>query len=159
MNTFFSLHKKTLFALIVLFSVFLFFYFTKNRAEYSFEQYSTIDVVLPNDYTIVAYRATTQETREKGLSGTTYLASHDGMIFEFPYENLWYFWMKDMLIPIDIVWISKDMTVVHIEQKVHPNTYPHSFGPPSNALYVLELASGISEKTNLKVGDKIYFSD
>lgn len=155
MNTFFSLHKKTLYALIVVFSLSAYLYFTEKKTEYSFGQYPAVELVLPGDYEIVAYRASTQETREKGLSGTTYLDPHDGMLFEFPYENLWFFWMKDMSIPIDIIWINKDMQVIHIEKDVQPDTYPQSFGPKENALYVLEVASGVSEKTSLKIGDKI----
>ena len=108
---------------------------------------------------ITAYKAISPEEQAQGLSGTTYLNSHDGMLFEFPYENLWNFWMKDMLIPIDIVWISKEMTIVHIEHSLTPETYPNSFGPSTNALYVLEVASGIAQKAKLKVGDKIIFND
>lgn len=156
-----SLTNQTFFTICIAFLVaFGFFLYSKNsHTSYLFKEYPTRTVILPSDYKITAYRATTNEEREQGLSGTAYLSPRDGMLFEFPYENQWYFWMKDMSIPIDIIWISKDMTVVHIEENLSPDTYPESFGPPSNALYVLETASGVVKKTNLKIGDKIIFED
>jgi uncharacterized membrane protein (UPF0127 family) len=128
-----------------------------NSSVYLLKNYSTATIELPNNHKITAYKAISSEQHSKGLSGIVYLPSSEGMLFEFPYENLWNFWMKDMLIPIDIVWINKDMVVVHIEERVDPDTYPQSFGPSQNSLYVVELASGVVEKTNLKVGDKIIF--
>lgn len=138
---------------------FLFSRITTNPVDYIFSSYPTRTVVFPDGTEITAYRATTQSEREQGLSGTTSLSQKDGMLFEFPYENLWYFWMKDMTIPIDIIWISKDMSVVHIEHTLDSSTFPNSFGPKQSALYVLEVASGVSKKVNLKVGDKIIFRD
>lgn len=146
--------------LFVSIAILLFFgvrMYVKSRIDYSFESFPTRTVVLPGEYTINAYRALTAEARERGLSGTKYLSKNDGMLFEFPYENQWYFWMKDMSIPIDIIWIDANNNVVHVEKNLSPDTYPESFGPKSNALYVLEVASGVSEKVNLKIGDKIIF--
>lgn len=152
---------KLFFTLVIVVAVFfgMFLYSKKNREPYLFSDYETRTIVLSENYKINAYRATTKEQRELGLSGTTFLASHDGMLFEFPYENQWYFWMKDMVIPIDIIWVNKDMSVVYIEKNLSPDTYPQSFGPKENALYVLEVASGVSEKVNLTIGDKIIFED
>ncbi len=137
----------------------LFLYSKNSQEEYLFKEYPVRSIILPGNYKLNAYRATTAEERELGLSGTRYLSPRDGMIFEFPYENQWYFWMKDMSIPIDIVWISKEMEIVHIERNLTPDSYPKSFGPKNYALYVLEVAAGVSEKTNLKIGDKIIFED
>ncbi len=158
MKNAFSLKKISLVLVICLLLLFVWHVFQDRiHVNYPFGGYLTKTLVLPGDYEVNAYRATTADAREQGLSRTSYLAPHDGMLFEFPYENQWYFWMKDMVIPIDIIWIDKRMTVIYIEKNLNPDTYPQSFGPASNALYVLEVASGVSEKTNLKVGDKIIF--
>lgn len=158
MKSIFSLQKVFLVLGICTISLFAWYFFQQRvHLEYPFATYSTKTLILPGEFEINAYRATTPEDREQGLSRTAYLAQHDGMLFEFPYENQWNFWMKDMIIPIDIIWIDKNMRVIYIEKNLSPNTFPQSFGPTTNSLYVLEVASGVSEKTNLKVGDKIIF--
>jgi uncharacterized membrane protein (UPF0127 family) len=99
--------------------------------------------------------ADTNKEREKGLSGHKPLKDNEGMLFIFPQEDNYGFWMKDMLFPIDIVWINKNLQVVHIERNVATSTYPNVFTPESLSMYVLELQSGESQKIDLKVGDTI----
>lgn len=82
------------------------------------------------------------------------------MLFVFDVPGKYGFWMKDMRFPIDMVWISQDGTVVHIEREVSPSTY-FDFNPPKtfvntpDAKYVLEMASGTSEKYGLYLGTKV----
>src|SRR3989344_2846222 len=61
--------------------------------------------------------------RERGLSGTPALAPTEGMLFEFPTNALHSIWMKDMLIPIDIVWLSDEFLVVDIRENVSPDSF------------------------------------
>src|SRR3989344_9077893 len=67
--------------------------------------------------------AETQSARERGLSGTRALAPTAGMLFEFPTNALHSIWMKDMLIPIDIVWLSDEFLVVDIRENVSPDSF------------------------------------
>ncbi len=159
MNAFFVRKKILILFIVAIVGVFTWNSYQNRSGGYLFQNYPTVAIEFPNGQTITAYKAISPEEQAQGLSGTTYLNPHDGMLFEFPYENLWNFWMKDMLIPIDIVWISKEMTIVHIEHSLTPETYPNSFGPSANSLYVLEVASGVAQKAKLKVGDKIIFND
>lgn len=94
----------------------------------------------------------TEEERQKGLSGSTHLADGSGMLFVFPYDAKWPIWMKDMSIPLDIIWIDVDKRVVHVEADVKPESYPAYFSPPRNARYVLELASGMAAKAGITQG-------
>lgn len=116
-------------------------------------------IMLPQGQ-IYAEVADTQASREQGLSGRSKLAEDEGMLFVFDFPGKYGFWMKDMNFPIDMVWISQDGTVVHIEREVSPATYfdfhpPQTFVNTPNAKYVLEMASGASEKYGLYLGTKV----
>lgn len=102
--------------------------------------------------------AVTDEEKELGLSGFSTLSENQGMLFIFDAPGRYGFWMKDMHFPIDIIWLDRDLTVVHVERSVSPDTYPNVFTPDADASYVLETASGFSEKNNLKEGDRADFS-
>lgn len=103
--------------------------------------------------------ANTEPAREKGLSGTAKLAMDEGMLFDFERSDHWGIWMKDMKIPIDIIWLDKDRKVVHIVKNADPeHGTSKTFTPAKPALYVLELASGATTQFNIKVGDQATFS-
>ena len=100
--------------------------------------------------------ANTQNLRAKGLSGRTSLEENSGMLFIFDAQNVTpVFWMKDMLIPIDIIWINSKGSAVQINKNVSPATFPKIFYPPSDIKYVLEISAGWSDKNKIKIGDAI----
>lgn len=101
--------------------------------------------------------ALTPEMQEKGLSGITGIKEDEGMLFVFNKPSKYYFWMKNMNFPIDIIWIDKNMRVVYIEKNVKPDTYPQTFGPDKDSQYVLEVNAMFSEKNNLKENDNVIF--
>lgn len=86
----------------------------------------------------------TEAAREHGLSGRKYLAKNSGMLFVFPKEDYYAFWMKDMLFPIDIIWMDKNYKVVYIKKNVQPCTLLHcvQYIPDKPAQYVLEVLPG-----------------
>ncbi len=101
------------------------------------------------------------EERRIGLSETSSLSDNEGMLFVFDKQNTEpIFWMKDMEIDIDIIWIN-DGKITKIDSQVPA---PKS-GTPDKELklyrsggpvdYVLETAAGWSEKHNVKAGDTI----
>lgn len=94
---------------------------------------------------------------QKGLSGRKSLAEKEGMLFVFTRLGKHEFWMKDMNFSIDIIWFNEEGKIVHIERSVSPSTYPRVFAPQSDALYVLEINSGLSDKIGLKMGDQFNF--
>lgn len=103
----------------------------------------------------------TQALRTKGMSGRTSLESNKGMFFVFDSKSVNAdFWMKDMLIPLDIIWI-KDGNVIGIVKNAQP---PASGTPddklekylsPSTIDFVLEVNAGFSDQNNIKVGDPV----
>ena len=56
-----------------------------------------------------------------------------------------------------MIWIGEDMNVVYIKNNAEPYSYPTTYGPQKDAMYVLETISGFSGKNNLKEGDKVEF--
>ena len=90
--------------------------------------------------------AQTPEQQRIGLSHRTKLAEGHGMLFIFNTDDTHSIWMKDMHFPIDIIWIDNTMKVIHIEQNIAPDTYPHSFTPPTPARYVLEVPAGYTKE-------------
>lgn len=111
---------------------------------------STIQI---NERIIRVEIADSPSERERGLSGKEGLAEDEGMLFVFEEDGRPAFWMKDMLFAIDIVWISRDGAIVHIEENVAPETYPASFAPRSEARYVVELPAGYASKYTVRLGD------
>ncbi len=99
--------------------------------------------------------ANTEKLRAQGLSGRTGLASDEGMLFIFPKEGMYAFWMKDMLFSIDIVWIASDGTIVDMYEHVSPDTYPRAFMPQKQARYVLELPSNYIHAHGIMEGDVV----
>ena len=101
--------------------------------------------------------ANTVETRERGLMFRKNLSQNEGMLFIFPEEKIYPFWMKNTLINLDIIWIDQNKEVVFISQNNQPcdtdNCPPINPGAP--AKYVLEINAGLAEKIGLKDKDKI----
>lgn len=101
--------------------------------------------------------ADTPATRVQGLSGTDFLAEGEGMLFMFPEEAQYGFWMKDMNFSIDIIWLSREWVVVDMAENVSPESYPTSFSPSKPALYVLEVPAGFAKSHNIAVGAEAAF--
>ncbi len=101
--------------------------------------------------------AETKYLLERGLSGRESLSSNDGMFFIFQKPDNYGFWMKNMLLSVDIIWVSSDFKITHIEKSVSPETYPKVFYPETDSLYVLEIPAGRSDALHLKIGDSVQF--
>lgn len=106
--------------------------------------------------------ADTPTLQSRGLGGRKRLGPLQGMLFVYGSKDKQTFWMRNMFIPIDIIWLDNGV-VVHIAPRVQP---PKPDTPDSNlAIYtpdkpanmVLELASGRARELGLKVGQKVDF--
>lgn len=109
------------------------------------------------EYCFVAELAQTPLEISKGLMFRKNLEQDKGMLFIFKKEAKYSFWMKNTLIPLDIIWINKDRKVVFISENNQPCKwyYCSSVKPTAEAKYVLEVNSGIVQKIGLKTGDEL----
>ncbi|MCX5740907.1 MAG: DUF192 domain-containing protein [Proteobacteria bacterium] len=92
----------------------------------------------------------------KGLMYRQLLPADDGMLFYMHEERDWTFYMRNTLIPLDMIFIGKDMTVAGIFANATPLTEElRSVGKPS--LYVLEVNGGWCARHGVAAGAKVQF--
>jgi uncharacterized membrane protein (UPF0127 family) len=101
--------------------------------------------------------ATDPASREHGLMGRTRLKPDHGMLFVFPDVQPRTFWMKNTLIPLDILYFDGDRKLVSMQLDVPPCAADPCATYPSDlpARYVLELAAGRAERIGARVGDTL----
>jgi uncharacterized membrane protein (UPF0127 family) len=99
--------------------------------------------------------ALTPEQQAFGLMNRTHLDPDRGMLFVFPQEGIYGFWMKDTLIPLDMVWMDSNGTVVFVKEDAQPcGLECPTINPGVQARYVLEVKAGVSGRIGLEVGDR-----
>ncbi|MFH1586781.1 MAG: DUF192 domain-containing protein [Candidatus Diapherotrites archaeon] len=98
--------------------------------------------------------ADTPDKRSLGLMFRESLGGNEGMLFIFPNEGIYPFWMKNTLIPLDMIWVNGDMKIVHIEHAVPcvTETCP-SYRPANPAKYVVEVNAGFTDEKGIEIGD------
>ena len=96
--------------------------------------------------------ALTPAERERGLSNRAMVSDDYGMLFVFPAEGRYGFWMKDTLVPLDIFWLDSKGQVVSIAPHALPDSYPHVFYPLAPARYVLETRAGFAAAHRIATG-------
>ena len=118
-------------------------------------------VVLPDGAVIRVEVASDDATRAQGLMYRDHLADDRGMVFLFPQTGSYPFWMKNTLIPLDMIWIDEQKRVVHISPAVPPckaDPCP-SYDPGVFSRYVLEVAGGVAGRHHLATGQTIRFEE
>ncbi len=115
-----------------------------------------------DEYTIYVNRvafsvavADDKAERQQGLSGVEGLPTYGGKLFIFDTAAKHGIWMKDMKIPLDILWFDENFTLVHIEENVSPDTYPAIFSPRVDARYVLEINAYAAKNAGIGLGSTI----
>lgn len=99
--------------------------------------------------------ADSQEERVQGLSGRREVPANYGLLFVFEELGSPGFWMKDMHVSIDIIWLSEDGTILGIEEAVSPRTYPKAFYPPMPVKLVLETRAYEARAQGWEVGSRV----
>jgi uncharacterized membrane protein (UPF0127 family) len=104
--------------------------------------------------------ALTNPQRAVGLMNRGSLCEDCGMLFVFENSQELSFWMKNTLIPLDIIFISREGVVTNIEsatpELINKNDGDYiTYKSNGEAIYVLEVNQGWSEKNQLKAGDRL----
>ena len=92
------------------------------------------------------------EERRDGLQNVKELPQDEGMIFYFDTPQNVEMWMRDTLIPLDIIFINEDQEVIAVEQG-KPND--DTLLDHNNTMYVVE----VNSNSGVKVGDELEFMD
>jgi uncharacterized membrane protein (UPF0127 family) len=103
--------------------------------------------------------ADTPTSRAQGLMYREQLPEDRGMIFVFATEDFHSFWMMNTYIPLDIIWINSNFSIVHTEHAIPCIAEDREtcvlYTPDQKALYVVEVNSGFVEEHGIGVGDTI----
>jgi len=98
--------------------------------------------------------------QQRGLMYRNSLDKDKGMLFVFNKEANYPFWMKNTLIPLDIIWIDRNSKVVFIKENAKPCTSQDCeiINPNQKSQYALEISGGITKELGLDIGDYIDIS-
>ncbi len=129
--------------LIVIFMVFFNFIYPKIAS-------STVYLVI-GDGVFQARLATNDAQREKGLSGVDKISQEQALLMVFPDEANWEISVKDIEVPIDIVWLNSGKKVVYAVTNASSGSNNTAFTPKLAAKYVIELPAGTVEKKEIKL--------
>ena len=100
--------------------------------------------------------AATPRARSRGLMGREELAAGQGMLFVFADEEVQTFWMRNTLIPLDMVFINSAGRIVGIIESAAPRSLVRrQVGVPGR--YVLEVPGGWCRKMGVLRGGKVRF--
>ncbi len=89
-----------------------------------------------------------------GLMYRRSMGENQGMLFLFDNNEPQSFWMKNTLIPLDILFIGEDFTINTIHKSTKPLSEA-SLPSKENSKYVVEVIGGFTDKHGIKEGDKI----
>lgn len=98
--------------------------------------------------------ASSPEERAQGLMNREVLDPGRGMLFDYGRPTMARMWMKNTLIPLDMLFIDEDGVIRHI----HAEAKPHDETPiaaPVEVRWVLEIAGGRAAQLKLKEGDRM----
>ncbi len=114
-------------------------------------------VLFPDGTRVAVEIADTDAARQRGLMFRSSLGANEGMIFVFDAPGFYAFWMKNTLIPLDMLWLDPEGRVVSIASSVPPCTADPcpSYAPEGDALYVVEVAGGFTRQHGVKAGDRL----
>lgn len=99
---------------------------------------------------------------QRGLMSRPFLAPNRGMIFAYPDERKRSFWMKNTLIPLDVIFLDSQKCVVDMKENFQPCRSESIFSTceiytsSKSAKYVVELHAGMVEVMKMRIGDKFF---
>jgi uncharacterized membrane protein (UPF0127 family) len=100
--------------------------------------------------------ATTPAQMEQGLMFRQSLAPNAGMLFDFKTPSMASMWMRNTLIPLDMLFVDAQGRIVNIHERTVPGSLePRSATAPVRA--VLELNGGTAARLGIKPGDRVLF--
>jgi uncharacterized membrane protein (UPF0127 family) len=121
---------------------------------------TTAYVIFPDGFRVEAEVATTNAARARGLMFRDSLDERAGMVFPFPVPGRYAFWMKNVRVPLDIIWLDAQHRVVWIVERAAPclsDPCP-MYLPSADASFVVEVMGGFVATHGVAVGDCVALS-
>lgn len=113
-------------------------------------------ITLPGGERIRAQMMTHPTDLMRGMKFRDSLPEDEGMLFIHAQEDFYRFWMYEVKIPLDMIWLDRNRAIVQIVHNCPPCPGPEAvcptYGGAFKAQYILELAGGVAKKRNLKPG-------
>lgn len=105
--------------------------------------------------TVYVQVATNEQEWAHGLMNVSYLAPDAGMVFVFPQEYNYSFWMHDTMIPLDQVFIDRNLTITAINANALPenDSVYTAYGQ-----YIVEVNGNYCKEHNIVAGDKVFLN-
>lgn len=103
--------------------------------------------------------ADNDRTRARGLMFKDRIQDAQGMLFVFPQDGVFSFWMKNMRFSLDILWIDAAWRIVDFHADIPPCTSMpcQSYSPSGPVRYVLEVNAGFIQRHDIRKGQSIKF--
>jgi uncharacterized membrane protein (UPF0127 family) len=133
-----------------------------GRKAVTLDEYQTTVVTFPNGKRVRAEMMMRDVDLLRGMMFRDSIAPDRGMLFYHPRVDRYRYWMYQVRIPLDIVWMDRERRIVEVSANTPPCKAPKAsecpmYGGVAESLYVLELGGGMAEKYGLRVGDTLRF--
>lgn len=132
-----------------------------GNKQAALEELYTRVVILPDGQRIRAEVLTNPADMQRGMMFRDSLAPDRGMLFVHASPGYYTYWMHQVRIPLDIIWLDSEHRIVEISADTPPCHTEASecpqYGGNQRAQFVLELAGGVAKKHGLKLGDVVSF--
>ncbi len=129
----------------------------KAEIKYVFRHDGMLDIIGQDTKVKATFKIEIVENQEevmRGLKNRESMEPDQGMLFIFPQLDYYEFWMQDTYLPLDMLFMSADETVLQIVENAQPFS-EERITPEKPNSYVLEINAGLAKKLNITVGDKI----
>jgi len=155
-----STKKWFLISFVILLSGFLIYYFVFRNSEPKFVKEGEVKFLKAVDKSLVKQIdvevVTGIEEQKQGLMHRSQMEENNGMLFVYPNQSRLSFWMKNTLIPLDIIFIDSKGVIDTIYRKTTPHSET-SLPARRNVQFVLEVNGGFSDRFGIKEGDLIEY--
>ena len=123
-------------------------------AEFPTAELTIVDASGPHKFTVEV--ATTPAQLEQGLMFRRSLAADAGMLFDFKTPTIATMWMKNTLIPLDMLFVDARGRIVNIQERAVPESLATiSAAAPVRA--AIELNGGTASRLGIRPGDRVIF--
>jgi len=133
-----------------------------NPGTSNVEDLTLREVKFLNGQTVKVEVMSKEQDMMRGMMFRDSLPANRGMLFIHGSPGKYRYWMYQVRVPLDILWMDRQHQVVEISANTPPCQEKSAqqcpnYGGSAPAMFVLELASGVAQKNNIKIGDRIEF--